>query len=87
MVSFPRNREPSGVRNCYAALPKTLDPRLRGDDALSVLGEGIERDLLLEDPSVVADNERHLFDFRRTEFDRLKKRRFSGWTRTPRRCR
>jgi hypothetical protein len=35
-------------------LPKTLDPRLRGDDALSVLGEGIGHDLLLEDFSVVA---------------------------------
>ena len=30
--SFPRKREPSGVRGETATIPKTLDPRFRGDD-------------------------------------------------------
>jgi len=29
----PRKPEPSGVRRTTSAFPKTLDPRLRGDDA------------------------------------------------------
>src|SRR5207253_9593881 len=36
-LSFPlilvTEREPSGVRHTIATLPKTLDPRVRGDDA------------------------------------------------------
>jgi hypothetical protein len=32
-ASFPRKREPSGVRGTTVAFQKTLDPRFRGDDA------------------------------------------------------
>src|SRR5450755_1850608 len=31
--SFPRKREPSGVRRTTSTLQTTLDPRFRGDDA------------------------------------------------------
>jgi hypothetical protein len=37
-ASFPRKREPSGVRHTIATFPKTLDPRFRGDDKMEDIG-------------------------------------------------